>query len=86
MANSASAKKRAKQAIKRRAHNMSLRSSMRTAIKNVEHIILDGNKDKAVDALKTAIKALDGAVSKGLTHKNMAARKKSRLHKQIKAL
>ncbi len=86
MANSASAKKRARQAITRRAHNMSLRSSMRTAVKSLEKLILEGNKEKAVAAYKTAVKALDGSVSKGLIHVNKAARKKSRLNKHLKAL
>ncbi len=86
MANSASAKKRARQAVKRRAHNMSLRSSMRTAVKKVESLILEGNKEKATAAFKTALMALDGAVSKGLIHVNNAARKKSRLNKHIKTL
>lgn len=86
MANSASAKKRARQAIKRRAHNMSLRSGMRTAVKKVESLILEGNKETAIAAYKTAVKALDAAVSKGLIHVNKAARKKSRLNKHVKTL
>ncbi|MDH5190301.1 MAG: 30S ribosomal protein S20 [Gammaproteobacteria bacterium] len=86
MANSAQAKKRARQATKRRANNMSLRSHMRTAIKNVLKAIDAGNKDTAQNAYKSALPVIDSMVNKGLIHKNKASRHKSRLNIRIKAL
>lgn len=86
MANTAQAKKRARQATKSRAHNMSLRSHMRTKIKNILKAIATGSKDTAQDAYKSAIPVIDAMVNKGLIHKNKASRHKSRLNTKIKAL
>lgn len=86
MANSAQARKRARQAIKRREQNVSLRSRMRTTVKKVIHAIEAGDKEAATTAFKSALPALDSAVTKGLIHKNNAARSKSRLNGRIKAL
>lgn len=86
MANSAQARKRARQADKRRSRNMAQRSEMRTYIKKVVKQIAAGDKEGAVAAYTAAVPVIDGAVNKGLIHKNKAARHKSRLNVQIKAL
>ncbi len=86
MANIASARKRARQAVKRREHNMALRSRMRTYVKKVQHAIEAGNKEAAVAAFESAKTVLDGSVSKGIIHANKAARQKSRLNAHIKAM
>ena len=86
MANSPQARKRARQAETRRRHNASQRSMVRTYIKRVNAAIEAGNKEAAGTALTAAIPVIDGMVSKGIMHKNKAARHKSRLNAQIKAL
>lgn len=86
MANSAQAKKRARQAEKRRQLNASQRSSMRTEIKKVQKSVAAGDKDSAANAYKAATAAVDKAVSNGLIHKNKAARHKSRLNTQVRGL
>ncbi|MCK5524454.1 MAG: 30S ribosomal protein S20 [Thiomargarita sp.] len=86
MANSAQAKKRARQAEKHRQHNMSLRSKLRTSIKKVVNIITAGNKVEAQAAFKIAEPVIDVMVGKGLIHKNKAARHKSRLNARILAM
>lgn len=86
MANTPQAKKRAKQAEKRRVRNAGQRSNLRTFIKKVLAAVNTGDKEKASEALKTAMPVIDSAVNKGLIHKNKAARSKSRLSAKIKAL
>lgn len=86
MANSPQARKRARQAITRRDHNMSLRSRMRTYVKRVLAAIQLGDATKAKDAYQEAVPVIDTMVSKGIIHKNNAARKKSRLNSSIKKL
>ena len=86
MANIQSAKKRARQAIKNRAHNMSMRSMMRTMVKKVNAAIDATDKEAATEAFKNAERVLDNFARKGLIHKNKAARHKSRLSAKIKAL
>ena len=86
MANIKSAKKRARQSEVRREHNASMRSRMRTAIKRVRKAIDTGDKAGAASALKSAYSVLDATVGKGVVHKNMAARSKSRLSAAIKAM
>ena len=86
MANIKSAKKRAIQAEKRRQHNASRRSMMRTSLKKVIAAIDSGNKEVAHEAFTAATPILDRMATKGLIHKNKAARHKSRLAAQIKAL
>lgn len=86
MANSPQAKKRARQAEKRRKHNASLRSVVRTAIKKVVAAINTGNADEAKQAYNAAVPVIDRMADKGIIHKNKAARHKSRLNNQIKAL
>ncbi len=86
MANIKSAEKRARQAVKRRAHNMTLRSKMRTAVKKVRAAAATGGKPAAVEALKQAVPVIDSMVNKGIVHKNTAARHKSRLTALVKGL
>lgn len=86
MANSASARKRARQAETNRRANASRRSMMRTYIKKVVAAIEAGDKEQATAAFKTAEKILDRSANHGLIHKNKAARHKSRLTAQIKAI
>lgn len=86
MANSPQAKKRARQAEKRRKHNASLRSMFRTYLKRVVAAIESGDKEKAQAAYTAAVPVIDNMAGKGIVHKNKAARHKSRLNSQIKAL
>lgn len=86
MANIKSAKKRAKTSEKKRVHNVELRSRLRTHIKKVVNLITTGKKAEAKVAYDEATPLIDGAVTKGLIHKNKAARHKSRLNTKIKAL
>ena len=86
MANSAQARKRARQAEKRRLDNGSKRSSMRTAVKNVVKAIATGDKEAATAAYQKAVPLLDRMANKGMIHKNKAARHKSRLNAHVKAM
>ena len=86
MANSLSARKRARQSEKHRLLNASQRSHVRTSIKKVLAAIDTGDKNAAEAAYKAATPAIDRSVSKGLMHRNKAARHKSRLNKHICAL
>jgi small subunit ribosomal protein S20 len=86
LANSKQAKKRAVQSEKRRQHNASRRSMMRTLTKKVLAAIEAGDKDVATTELAAATPILDRYATKGLIHKNKAARSKSRLSAAIKAL
>lgn len=86
MANTAQARKRARQDLKRRAHNRSLRSRLRTAIKSVRAAIASGNRESAQVAYHAAQSVIDSIARKGIIHKNTAARYKSRLVAKIKAM
>lgn len=86
MANSAQARKRARQAEKNRQRNASQRSAFRTSIKKVVYAIEAGDKTAAESAYKEAIPMIDSTCGKGLIHKNKAARHKSRLNAQIRAM
>ncbi len=86
MANSKQAKKRAVQSEKRRQHNASRRSMMRTLFKKVIAAIEAGDKETASKEFASAQPIIDRYASKGLIHKNKAARSKSRLNAAIKAL
>ncbi len=86
MANSPQARKRARQAEKRRSHNASLRSLVRTNIKRVVAAIQTGDATQAREAYVKAVPVIDRMADKGIIHKNKAARHKSRLNAQIKAL
>lgn len=86
MANSLSARKRARQAERHRKQNASERSYVRTAMKRVLKAIDAKDKKAAEEAYKEVVPALDKSVSKGIMHRNKAARHKSRLNAHIKAL
>ena len=86
LANSKSAKKRATQAERRRQHNASRRSMMRTYMKKTIAAIEAGDKEAAAAALAIATPLLDRMATKGLIHKNKAARHKARFTAAIKAL
>lgn len=83
MANTAQARKRARQSLVRRERNVAQKSKLRTFIKNVVKAIDSGNKTLASENYKIAVPVIDSSVSKGIIHKNKAARYKSRLNKQI---
>ncbi|ALS21274.1 MULTISPECIES: 30S ribosomal protein S20 [Paenibacillus] len=86
MPNIKSAIKRVKVSEKRRLRNASHKSALRTAVKSFETAAASNNVETAKAALIAASKKLDKAVTKGLIHKNAAARKKSRLAKKFNAL
>jgi small subunit ribosomal protein S20 len=86
VANTPQAKKRARQAEVRRAHNASQRSAMRTAIKKTIAALGSGDYDVANSAYLAAVPVLDRAVSKGIIHANKAARHKARLNVKVLAL
>ena len=86
MANSPQAKKRARQSEKRRTHNASLRSLVRTVIKKVNSAVISGDAEQAKVAYDNAVPVIDRMADKGIIHKNKAARHKSRLSAQVKAL
>ena len=86
MPNIKSAIKRVKTTEARRAHNASIKSDMRTAVKTVEALVTNNETEKANEALLVASKKLDKAVNSNLIHKNAAARQKSRLTKQVNGL
>ena len=86
MANIKSAKKRVITSEKARKHNASRRSMMRTFFKKVVAEIEAGNKEGAQEAFAKVVPVLDRYATKGLIHKNKAARQKSRLAAKIKAL
>ena len=86
MANSPQAKKRARQSERRRNHNASLRSVVRTMIKKVNTAIDTGDAAAAKAAYDSAVPVIDRMADKGIIHKNKASRHKSRMNKQVKAL
>lgn len=86
MANSAQARKRARQSDKQRDHNASLRSELRTAIKRVAKAIEAGNKDAAKIVFSESTSTIDSIADKKIIHKNKAARHKNRLSAAIKAM
>jgi small subunit ribosomal protein S20 len=86
MANTAQARKRARQAVKQRAHNVSLRSTLRTAIKKVRKAIEAGDKTAAQAVFKDSQCVIDSIADKKIAHKNTVARCKSRLSAAIKAM
>jgi len=86
LANTAQSKKRARQAIKRNEHNVPLRSRYRSAVKKVLTAIASGDKGAAQAAYKDAVSLIDKTETKGLIHKNKAARHKSRLNTRVRAM
>jgi small subunit ribosomal protein S20 len=86
LANIKSAIKRVRQEKKRRLTNRVARSEMRTYAKKATAVVADGNVDEAAEAVRIAISKVDKAVKKGVLHANAAARRKSRLAKQLNVL
>ncbi len=86
MANSPQSKKRARQNARRLEVNKARRSRIRTFLRKVEEAIASGDKDAAAQALKQAQPELMRGVTKGVYHKNTAARKMSRLAARVKAI
>jgi small subunit ribosomal protein S20 len=86
LANIKSAIKRNRQNEKRRLQNRVVRGSTRTQVKKAKDAIEEGNKEAAIQEVKDAVIKLDRAASKGVIHKNNAARRKSRLFKQLAKL
>tara|TARA_R110000868_G_C10629320_1_gene743014 strand:+ start:92 stop:355 length:264 start_codon:yes stop_codon:yes gene_type:complete len=86
MANSPQSKKRARQAVARTDVNKARRSRIRTFIRKVEEAILTGDQAIALAALRAAQPEMMRGVSKGVIHKNTAARKMSRLAARVKAI
>ena len=86
MPNIASAKKRMRQEEKRRARNRSVKSTVRTHITTARNAIATNPADPTTEeAIRAAISELDSAVSKGVLHRNNAARRKSRLMARLHA-
>lgn len=86
MANMKNAKKKIKVIAKQTVSNNNYEASMKTAMKKVERSISSNDKTGAENNLKTAIKAIDKAASKGIASKNLVARNKSRLTKKVNAM
>ena len=86
MANTKSAEKRARQALASRTQNVTQRSKVRSAVRKVVAAIQTGNKAEATAALKAATPIIDAMARKRMIHRNKAARHKSRLARQAKAL
>ena len=80
MANTRSAEKRNRQAVKRRARNVQVRTGLKTAVKKAREAVAQGGA-AAKDIVQSAVRTLDRAASKGIIHKNAAARRISRLAK-----
>lgn len=86
LANIASAKKQARQSVKREARNKGVRTRARTQVKKARLQIEAGELEAAIQATRDAVSALDRAASKGVIHRNNASRRKSRLMKRLAAL
>jgi small subunit ribosomal protein S20 len=81
-----SAQKRHRQSIKRQARNQAIRSRVRTFVKRVRESVDARNAAEASERLKGATRAIDKAVTKGVLHRNTAARKISRLTRAVRSL
>lgn len=86
MANSAQARKRARQAEATRKRNASLKSELRTAVKKVTKAIEAGDKAAATKTLQASQSTIDRIADKKVVHKNLTSRTKSRLAQAIKAM
>ena len=86
MANIQSAKKRARQAVKRRAHNVALRSRVRTSIRNVLKAVQSGDKAVAKARFAEVVPEIDRMATKGILRKNRAAHYKSQLNAKLRAM
>lgn len=86
MANTAQARKRARQSVKVNAHNAALRSTLRTAIKKIIKAVESGDKAAAAASYNENVAVIDRIADKKIIHKNKASRHKSRLSAAIKAM
>ncbi len=86
MANTQQAKKRVRQADKQRRHNASLKSMMRTVIKNTVKAIHANSKEVAETAYQKMVPIIDRMATKGLVTQNKVARHKSRLTHRIRQM
>ena len=86
MANVKNAKKKIKQINKTTLAHTMLKSTVKNSIRRTDQAVASGNKEEAEKYLKTAIKSLDNAKSKGLVHKNKVDREKSRLSKKVNTM
>ncbi len=86
MANSAQAKKRARQNDKQRAHNASLRTQLRTAVKKVQKAVAAGDQPAAMTQMQASQSVIDRIADKRIVHKNLASRVKSNLVRAIKGM
>jgi small subunit ribosomal protein S20 len=86
LANIKSAKKRARQAIKRRAHNVAMRSRVRTAVRNVVKAVESGNKEAAKASFAAVVPEIDRMAGKGILTKSRAAHYKSQLNAKLRAM
>ena len=84
MPNTANAKKALRQSAKRRLHNRTQRSALRTSIKKVRALVAAGDLEAADGAFRLATKKLDQSAAKNLIHRNTASRTNSRLSKMLK--
>ncbi|MGC3972001.1 MAG: 30S ribosomal protein S20 [Pirellulales bacterium] len=85
MPHTQSAKKRLKQSLRRKARNRSVKAELRTGVKQVRAAVAAGKNDEAKTSLASTQTKLDRAATRGIIHKNKAARLKSRLSKALKA-
>jgi small subunit ribosomal protein S20 len=81
-----SAEKRLRQSAKRRLRNVSVRSRMKTEVKKAQSAIGTKDATAAAAAFRAAVKRIDKAASKGVVHRNAAARRKSRLARKLNAI
>jgi len=86
VANIKSAKKRARQAIKRRAHNVALRSRVRNAVRKVLKAVAAGDKEAATASYKAVVPEIDRMAGKGILRKSRAAHYKSQLNAKLRAM
>jgi small subunit ribosomal protein S20 len=86
LANIQSAKKRARQAVKRRAHNVALRSRVRTSIRSVLKAVQSGDKAAAKARFAEVVPEIDRMATKGILRKNRAAHYKSQLNAKLRAM
>jgi len=86
MANTAQARKRARQSVARNKHNAGMRSMLRTSIKRVRQAVDAGDKAAAEDIFRKTTSIIDRVADKNIIHKNKAARHKSRLAAAVKSL
>lgn len=86
MANSLSAKKRIRQNVRCRGRNRWRKDQIKTALRQFDEALHDGDRGRAEEQLRAVYQVLDRVAAKGTIHKNAAARKKARLTRRLQAL